>query len=434
MDIIRINDSFRFIDVIDDLIPIENIKRSEYAYNFNNPTFIPINWSSYKETSQETYSAEFRKKNDIAYKMLLNTTNVVIAGGAAARPLYVVNKNIYTDIDIFIYGIFDEQLFWKKVNEISEIILLTDKDCSITHKIKQGIIIIGITSPHNSFLIEYQIILRMYHTMSSIIHSFDIPSCCVLYDGNIAYTTSLGLYAHLNQVNIVNTMYRSTSFERRLIKYFERGFALELVGYDINKGYDSITKSLKHNYLKFDILQKIGNRITGTISTLIHYKKGIDNEYFNINPKIYTYKEYIVQVQCIENIGIILQCNSFKPINYSKFYNLDVASIIETYPHGINNLIEKQCDQIHRTELRNLKFLKFPKNILQDIFQIMINNIENESYKLINNILMEQIKAHARYVPKWIIIQDPNRQYTASINPIIENPEEWYGSGLYINI
>lgn len=435
MEIIAINDSFRYIDVVDDLIPIETLKASKY--DFSIPTIIPVNWVvAYKEITQNEYDTEFNRKHSIAGEMLRTTENVVIAGGAAARPLYMTNKNVYTDIDIFIYGILDEVEFWKKVNEIAQKITslsisMSHRECIISQKMKKGIVVIGISSSDHQLLIEYQIILRMYHTVSSIIHAFDIPSCCVAYDGHTAFTTTLGAYAHTNQVNLVSTTYRSTSFERRLVKYFERGFGLGLIGYDVDKAYNSRLGTLTHRYLHIDINTKSGNTIIGNVSTVTYYGRHMDSEYSAIHPKVHTYKELVTQIQCIEDIGVILRTNSHKPVDYSLFHDLDVSKILELYPGVSQRLIEKQCDQIQRTELRNLKNLKFSKTIVTEIINIVLTETEFVATKKINDILMEQINIHARYIPEWLIVQDPQRQYTAAINPIIEDPEDWYGTGLY---
>lgn len=442
MDIISINDNYRYIDAVNDLIPISKIKSS--LYDFKVPTVIPETWGIYKEISQEEYDIEFKRKHNVAFEMLQSTENVIVAGGAAARPLYISNKNLYIDIDIFIYGITDEELFWKKINEIVEKIttlsINASKNCDITHVIKKGILIVGVFSnDKHCTLMEYQIILRMYHTLSSVIHAFDIPSCCVAYNGHIAYTTTLGAYSHANQVNLISTSYRSTSFERRLIKYYDRGFGLGLIGYNITKGLIiSIPQSLLmllHNYLNIIVKSAQDNCIIGkNISLKRHHKyTSNDMDYATIKTNIKSYSDLIIQIQCIEDNGITLLSNSRKVIDYKQFYNMEVSTVIDKFPNGIDILISKQCEQIQKTELRNLKYLNFPKIIIQEIIDIILNYDEYTSNKKIRSILMEQIMVHSRYIPEWIIVQDPQRQYTASLNPIIEDPEEWYGTGLYIN-
>lgn len=439
MDIIAINESFRYIDVVDDLIPIEDIKKSEY--DFKIPTIVPTNWSTYCEITQEEYDIEFNRKHSVPMKVLHSTTNIVVAGGAAARPLYVSNKEVYTDIDIFIHGIFDEQLFWNKVNEVAEkLITLTievNRDYQISQKMKKGIIVIGIAL-NGQLIIEYQIILRMYHTISSIIHAFDIPSCCVCYDGYKTYTTTLGAYAHANQVNIAITKYRSTSFERRLVKYFNRGYGLAFIGYNVEKGYNTERRQyelyniMQHKYLCITITDRNDNKFIGHVYTSNIYRSNIDSEYSCINPKIHSYNELVTHIQCIEDVGIILRQNSHSLIDYSKFYGMEVTDIILLYRNGIDKIIGRHCDKIQNTTLRGIKLMKFSKLVIRDIIDVILAEDEYAANKKIMDILFEQILLYSGYIPKWLIIQDPQRQYTAAINPIIENTEDWYGSDLYV--
>lgn len=439
MDILAINDAHRYINVEDDLIPIENIRSK--VYEFKNPTIVPNEWSPYKEITQEQYSEKFISNNNIMQKVLNTTTNVVVAGGAAAKPLYPSENIIYNDIDIFIFGILDIQEFWDKVSEIARKIILLTKgihfNCSITQKMKKGIVIIVVVSPSGSIIKEYQIILRMYHTLSSIIHAFDIPSCCVAYDGCTAYTTTLGEYAHSYQINIVNTKYRSITFENRLVKYFKRGFGIELIGYDINKADDVNNHNiypnyLKHKYLEITVYTISANKVVGKLEVSNIHSRIVDNEYSTIKRNAFrSYSDIITQIQSIEDIGLVL-CDEKKSINYSLFSMFKVSNIIEIFPNSIKSIVEKYSDKIQQSNIYDIKRMHFSKTIFNEIIQIMLLNDEITSNKKINNLLMEQINLYTDYIPDWIITQDPQRQYSASINPIIEDPEDWYGSDLYI--
>lgn len=436
MDIFEINERNRNIDATDDLIPISELKKK--VYDFQYPTIIPQIWSEYEEMTQETYTYEFKRKHDIPYEVLKSTTNIVVAGGAAARPLYVSKINFYTDIDIFIYGIYDESVFWEKVNEVAnKLIYLTVskyKTCSVTQKMKKGIIIIGISNEEKQLIIEYQIILRMYHTLSSIIHAFDIPSCCIAFNGSIAYTTTLGKFAYENQVNLVFTKYRSTSFEKRLVKYFGRGFGMAFIGYDLNKAIDDgfVKNDLLvpcHKYLHMEVLRK-ENKLTGIVYPKNMAVSHLDEEYHSIKNICHSYDELVTQVQCIEDFGLTLSQQN-KPIDYTLFHTMDVEEILNKFPNTVTTVIDKHCHKIMNTKLNDLTSIRLPKNVLKTIIDILITDTRRYSVEKIYKLLREQIDVHSRYIPEWIIIQDPQRQYTAAINPIIEHPEDWYGPGYY---
>ena len=49
-------------------------------------------------------------------------------------------------------------------------------------------------------------------SVSALLHGFDVPACCVAYDGRATVMTSLAAWAHANRVNPVNPAYRSTTY------------------------------------------------------------------------------------------------------------------------------------------------------------------------------------------------------------------------------
>ena len=420
------NDLYRTVDAVGDIILLDDIKPIEYTYQY--PTLILNPLLEYKPMSQVEYNNEFESKLGITREILCSTTNIVVAGGAAARPLYTHDKNTKTDVDIFIYGITDSKIFWLKVNElVSKIYRLNmaqNADNEITFKMKKGIVVIYVYNSRTNYYLEYQIILRMYHTISSIIHAFDIPSCCVAYDGYTTFTTTLGAYAHATQVNLINTKYRSTSFEHRIRKYLLRGFALALVGYNLERGYDKHMRTLRHNYMCIHVKSVEDNKIL--VHSIYPCCRNYRSEYNEIKPLRIPYDKLIVEIQSIEEYGIILK-NYNKLIDFSEFYNCDVATIIKKYPSIVQDTVNTYYHKIMGTKLNNLKCIKLPKLVLNELIGHIITSNEIK----IKDILLEQIIVNGKYIPEWIYIHDPTRQYTAAINPIIDSPEEWYGDGLY---
>jgi len=76
---------------------------------------------------------------------------------------------------------------------------------------------------------KYQLFTTAYPSGSAAVHNFDVPACCTFYDGRTAWSSTLGAYAHLFRVNLVNPKYRSPTFGLRLVKYFKRYYALGFV-------------------------------------------------------------------------------------------------------------------------------------------------------------------------------------------------------------
>lgn len=73
-----------------------------------------------------------------------------------------------------------------------------------------------------------QIILQRYNTAAEILHSFDLGSSAVLWDGAHVWMTALGKLAIYRGANVINLAARYPSYETRLARYYDRGFDIVL--------------------------------------------------------------------------------------------------------------------------------------------------------------------------------------------------------------
>ena len=71
-----------------------------------------------------------------------------------------------------------------------------------------------------------QIITRLYASRDDILNGFDIDCCCCGFDGEHALITPRAIAAITTRVNTVDLDIRGESYELRLLKYVERGFAI----------------------------------------------------------------------------------------------------------------------------------------------------------------------------------------------------------------
>ena len=71
-----------------------------------------------------------------------------------------------------------------------------------------------------------QIITRLYASRDDILNGFDIDCCCCGFDGEHALITPRAIAAITTRVNTVDLSIRGESYELRLLKYVERGFAI----------------------------------------------------------------------------------------------------------------------------------------------------------------------------------------------------------------
>jgi hypothetical protein len=75
-----------------------------------------------------------------------------------------------------------------------------------------------------------QVILQRYNSKAEVLHSFDLGSSAVLWDGKQVQMTALGKIAIYRGANVVNLAARYPSFEPRIARYFDRGFDIVLTG------------------------------------------------------------------------------------------------------------------------------------------------------------------------------------------------------------
>lgn len=182
----------------------------------------PVNIINNTQSDYNTFMAD---SCPLIFKILDEVDGAVLGGGGALWG-YMGYTAMPKDFDIFLYDSESDLANNKikraeKINAILKII--QDLKMPFTFELVKGVITISITTKNS---IDIQIILRDYFSISEILHSFDIPSCAIAYDGKKTYFTKLAEWSIINHLNIVIPEYRSATYEIRLKKYFDKGFGL----------------------------------------------------------------------------------------------------------------------------------------------------------------------------------------------------------------
>ena len=150
--------------------------------------------------------------------------HIFIAGGKIFSLLFGTKSS---DIDIFLHSC-DE----KTAEEI--ILAIADK---LTKDAKFKIIrtehALSINVRDRYRYNKYQIIFRLYHSPSEILHGFDVDCCCLGYDGSHIWATERACYALNHGYNLVNFDRLSPSYEYRLAKYGTRGVSVKIPNFDL---------------------------------------------------------------------------------------------------------------------------------------------------------------------------------------------------------
>lgn len=322
-------------------------------------------------------SSEFRKIIKEKYQFLCNLdySCLFIAGGFVSCILCDRPVN---DIDMFIYGIEEadaNNLVHDTVNEIINCMQKINRNQTYEIINSENCVSINICG------IKIQIIFRLYSSKSEILHGFDVGSCAIGYDGTKVYVTSLGKFAYELGFNIIDLTRRSTTYEKRLIKYLERGFGIIMCDFDmtkLNTAYQNHNMELLIDmpYLKFAVGRVYHNDLCFTKSCT---KLSNLSDYCDINIR--------KKIKIDDQLNI--SCDTFMNSSHNK-YNADLTNynhILDTVDH----IIDYSEQTLH---------------------------VKGKISRFINNNFVIR--------PKWKKI-NPGTQLTGSFNPIIDTPELWYG-------
>lgn len=474
--VVEINNEYRRADVgpDDDLWTLAQVREIQpRAYTFPVPTVVKT-WPTPQPKTQEEYSEAFAAENpeiaSIGYM-----PNVVIAGGAAAQPLGERGSKA-GDVDFFIHGIdpADEGALWGKAAElVNKIVHDFSADAAdsgtkiITQVLSPGAITLTahacadtnrrsrITSSR-----KIQVILRAYPNVSAILHAFDIPAACIAYDGRKTYLTTLGAYAHVYRVNIVVPAYRSTTYESRLIKYAERGYALALPHLNTDLLRRNEMFELPHLRIMPRVVRT--NFIAGDLGLPIG-ADSVDSDYGpRVNLRHWDVIDAVLYNPVHSNIRALADGSrrlvvmggvhlSKEPHMRDEVFPIPFLDFVETGGPKLSAVLdrarfEKQLDSYIRCVVDGKGRISLGR--LRHVFGLN----DAELFKLSIAVAAVQAKhpgrrldltaALAPYreklvqkyeampdVIEWWIRDDPGRQYTASREPRIEDPAVWYGKG-----
>jgi hypothetical protein len=463
------------------------------AYAFGVPTFAPVNWPAPAPVAQDKYTRRFTEAFAIV-KHVLPMAGVVVAGGAAAWPLGRPSGPPASDIDLFIIAPPDEpagsdreaeklrerSALWKKVDRLVAALrhsIFSHTGASedtqtpgIVEILSPGVVTLAVPERYpraagRPYQVKIQIILRAFPSVSVLLHGFDVPACSVAYDGRRTYLTTLAAYAHVFGVNAVNPAYRSTTYETRLEKYFERGFALALPY--LRRGAFAVGEPLALPHLTLTPVACRGPFASGTITL----PRGAPSSDYEPEP------EGIVELYAREGEVVfgprretVLGANAFQVVSGENRFRITqvrgradgpaedgpglpfagYASNPDAFEPTLEDALprrelERHLDRIAagsvdcrgavQTRALRVLFGMSPNEVAMFTAAVCEAGGGNPGFRLDPLPALAPFRAAvlAKYdvlPPKieWWITTDPSRQYTASLNPRFEDPAVWYGS------
>lgn len=527
--VLAVNDSFRRNDVgaAADLWKLDDVRREigglqkdQWPFSTSTRVCLP-NTRPAKILSQDSYKEKISGvANHILLAMREKGHSLVTAGGAASAPFYE-GQGKPSDIDFFVVGAGPQQD--QEKGSLDQIIVdfgevaaeFMDGDYPLKScDILPGLVrFCGVVDFER---LELQLILRAYPSISALLHGFDLGASAVAYDGETTWLTSLGAFAQVFSTNLVSPRYRSTTYEKRLVKYLARGYALGLVHldsgkraettldlahltlhgtwipargmYTLDRGRyadgDGITKSLLKEppgespdsdyapeapLIKSKFRQKVMARLGGHVAekkcdgsvetldkiglrTVMEYSDYTSYRTFSrlvwatlhrkeITPVVnfssersgeewgkvikqalarpfnatthLEEMEYIMRVHTFRSVPLKWRWNSLEKIQvYLTLHNGLTAE--EKAPYG------EMLSRVLLIPDRTTRDCKLKKLAIDFIIPAFLKRLD-ENYR----------RASAAPPCDLWIRQDPMRQYTSAINPIIENGADWYGEAYY---
>ena len=234
---------------------------------------------------------------------------------------------------------------------------------------------------------KVQVILRAFPSLSTLLHGFDLPSSSMAFDGEEVLLTSAAAYACAHRVNVVCPAYRSTTFERRLGKYFKRGVSLAFA-----HAPDRLLRTLASD----------GKVALAHLTIRGRLAPGAVNQAFG------------------------------------ELTWWDEARAASDYDPAAVPAARRQFDRRHQFRFNIAQVAAVQRGATPIPLIVMAADKLCETFRTrpptFKDGLPSRMARGGRYerlygAPvSWVVVDDPSRQYTGSLNPRVEDPAAWYAA------
>ena len=442
----------RYAGIESDLFTIDKLV-SDKTLDYDLPTLVSNDFDYNSSIKLCNDINEFKTAFYAKYPPLvgLSLDNLIIAGGSVGN---IVKKPkgycADSDVDFFMYGLSEEDANVRVKQWITGILSCAKdyawreterKNINKNRPDKRGSSDISteceMIRNNNTILIiicghKFQLIFRLYKTPSEILHGFDLGSSAIGFDGENVYLTSLGKFCYEHSCNVVDTTRRSTTYEYRLEKYFQRGFNIVIPSLDkkqLRLGYFkyNLDEVCALPYFVFSYSAVSGNKISvrnfyNKYSETSDYQLDDINEYNTFRMNLYN---------LVNDINFFYSTSSSSDTNnieiLAKGPRLSKGSIVSYYETIREKLNNKKIDI---TLLKNYVTVESPAtvalNIIQNLDSHYLDNlIERQTKLVLDKLQVLQNRDHTKI--HWII-KDPGTQLCGSFNPIFKEEKDWYGT------
>jgi len=328
-------------------------KKLQYVRNIPVSKIVLTGTPNRDTINDNEFNMEFSKKtHDLLTYISWN--NVVVAGGAIVNIITKSSAKL-NDVDMFVYGL-NKKDATDKIDQVINHIKQKASDMKYETRVYMNNNVINVYVFDVRKLLQIQIILRLYDSLTKVLMGFDVDCCAVAFNGCNILTTKRGENAIKYRVNVANLQRRSPSYENRLIKYSFRGFdvvtdfqyetkynklffmAQENVGFTrlleqelINNG--QLKNIIFGNTLRF---RKTASYTQGgswyqkdnlEITNVTHTENCITKYNANIDNDLMKFREYSVKyINIMENNVMDQLTGSFEPITEQEWISVNTEN------------------------------------------------------------------------------------------------------------
>ena len=290
--------------------------------------------------------------------------------------------------------------------------------------------------------LKLQFIHRVYSSVDEVLGGFDLAHSAFAFTGTDLCTTPLGLWCLANKVEIVNLSRRSTSYENRLRKYAKR-YELTLLYPGLDPAtVDPIEPTRIGDYMQLRPCRgfnREGNTKWSMQVMADGASKGEPCDYLQTTPGVLS--EYMSahdtkdllsmsntrlilreQQSCTDSVaamvyenGMVVLSVSYPEEDYIKMHLGIKAVPAARYTYSQRSAPRKMSVALHCEYTRDL-FTAKSDTVGYDIIKRKMRLLLAQKAKELN---AERQTVH------WIT-ENPGRQWTSSINPVIEDPKQFY--------
>jgi hypothetical protein len=471
-DVIKINDSVRRTDASDDLL----LKFTDYhsisypPLSFTSPILAPEGWTPpiTREFSGDLYEKYFGMIAELfppVLDIMLRVRGTVIAGSAACYPLHGNNPRDISqpdDVDIFFHGLQPHEIMENAYDFINEIKSYCD---TVTITEQKGLISLECKLEDSRTRFKVQLILRCFRTIHSILAGFDLGAPAVATDGREIYFTVRGAWCNHYKMEIVNPAYSSTTYDQRLRKYFrDKGYAVAFPG--MKPFADE--KKIQLNFISIELTRS--HKMFGVGHIYLNEGYCAESDYDalkHLSTRNYQYRipntnlSSFIHGECIFARRINCKNDAYLQSEWS--YNpptgeFDCINTIPELPKKVSNYIT--ANEIRQTFDGGNVYRAVENNCINPFWLCHVLRASSEETAQICMELYKKVCERRMYTPlqlptfaalikrrraetlerfeicqndqvELVIVDDPSRQYTVSLNPTIVNPVDWYSEKYY---